>query len=297
MILSTGRLAMGADRGQQPSLQRGSSYEIETVPGDHLDLPDVARLLDTVFVRRQFDATYLRWQYLANPCGRALASSAYHEGRLVAHLAVLPLRARVENLEERGVLTVNAATHPAHRRRGLISTLLERVLACAADAGFHFAIGVPNSSSTRAFVENLGFQLVCPLQVRAGLGRLPARLRRVEYQFERLWSAGQLGWRLARPHVSYSVREGQIMTSALCRRVGVYLGSAPGLTEDRPAPHPCRVWIGLDGALRWRWKPYVSIPTRLRPSPLNLVFKDLTNRGRRLEPDRIRFQGLDFDAF
>jgi hypothetical protein len=31
--------------------------------------------------------------------------------------------------------------------------------------------------------------------------------------------------------------------------------------------------------------------------PLNLIFLDLTGRGRRLDPERVKFDALDFDAY
>jgi hypothetical protein len=36
---------------------------------------------------------------------------------------------------------------------------------------------------------------------------------------------------------------------------------------------------------------------RLRPAPLNFVFKDLTGRARRIDPGRLRYAALDFDPY
>jgi len=41
----------------------------------------------------------------------------------------------------------------------------------------------------------------------------------------------------------------------------------------------------------------VNVPERLWPSPLNLLFFDLTEAGRRFEPDRVRYEVFDFDAY
>jgi hypothetical protein len=48
--------------------------------------------------------------------------------------------------------------------------------------------------------------------------------------------------------------------------------------------------------MAWRGKPWINIPMRFRPSPLNLIFKDLTGQGRTLDPGTVRFQALDFDV-
>ena len=56
-----------------------------------------------------------------------------------------------------------------------------------------------------------------------------------------------------------------------------------------------KIWIGLDPAMRWGGAAYLNIPLRFRPSPLNLIFKDLTGQGRVLDPARMRFDAMDFD--
>jgi hypothetical protein len=35
----------------------------------------------------------------------------------------------------------------------------------------------------------------------------------------------------------------------------------------------------------------------LRPAPLNFVFRDLSGRERRIDPARLRYSALDFDAY
>jgi hypothetical protein len=42
---------------------------------------------------------------------------------------------------------------------------------------------------------------------------------------------------------------------------------------------------------------YASIPQRLRPSPLNLIYRSLSGRAPQLDPSNIRFTFLDFDAY
>ncbi len=41
----------------------------------------------------------------------------------------------------------------------------------------------------------------------------------------------------------------------------------------------------------------VSIPARLRPSPLRLIYFDHDDRHARLDAERVLFNFLDFDAF
>ena len=60
---------------------------------------------------------------------------------------------------------------------------------------------------------------------------------------------------------------------------------------------PLRLWVGLDARAQWWRSAYVDLPMKLRPSPLYLIFLDLTDQGRTIEPARVRWRALDFDTF
>ena len=86
------------------------------------------------------------------------------------------------------------------------------------------------------------------------------------------------------------------------RGIPVELGTYP--TRDVPSSlpeatpwHPLRAWIGLDPDRSWLGRLYAPVPMRLRPAPLNLVFRDLTGRNRCPKPERTQVDMLDFDAF
>jgi len=57
------------------------------------------------------------------------------------------------------------------------------------------------------------------------------------------------------------------------------------------------IWMGLDRQLRWQGRCYFNFPNRFKPSPLNLIFRDLTGKNRIPKPEQIRFMALDFDAY
>jgi len=46
-----------------------------------------------------------------------------------------------------------------------------------------------------------------------------------------------------------------------------------------------------------REMPYFDVPARLRPSPLNLLWYDLTGQDRRHDPAKVRYEVFDFDAY
>jgi hypothetical protein len=84
----------------------------------------------------------------------------------------------------------------------------------------------------------------------------------------------------------------------LVAELGRFGPEAANLHLPRPSRlSPGRLWIGLDANRDWSRSAYLDLPLRLRPSPLALVFTDLTGRGRKLEARQVHVDAIDLDAF
>ncbi|HNO06129.1 MAG TPA: GNAT family N-acetyltransferase, partial [Flavobacteriales bacterium] len=284
---------------------RMSAYDLAPVNTSDADIVQAANLLRGVFPdARHFSEDALRWQYRDNPDGEVVGFNARLEGVLAAHYVAIPLVATVDGREERGLLSLNTATHPSHQGKGLFTKLANATYAHAAEQGFGFVIGVANANSTHGFVKKLGFQLVSPLRAMVGIGPLPYRTTGAKVRYERVWSPAALRWRLAHPCYPYMLKHAGNTRLVLSERTQFgaryVLGAARDGRFDGLAPTTnegvrMKAWIGLDPDLDWAGSLYVNVPMRLRPSPLNLILKDLTGRGRTLDADGIRFSPLDFD--
>ncbi|MFC0166882.1 GNAT family N-acetyltransferase [Pseudoduganella danionis] len=253
----------------------------------------------------RFTADYLDWLYRANPDGRVVGFDAWDGDTLAAHYVCLPAQARFEGQLIRVLLSLNTATHPNYQGQGLFSQLAHMCYDAATALGYDAVYGVANANSTPGFIRKLGFQLVRPLEARIGLGPLLRRPSTRTPSFERYWSAAALAWRCANPNNPVrrhaSGQGWQFFAPSLSPLLPAIaqLDHAAELPQiARVAwPSPARLFIGLvPDAERAYWN-YASIPQRLRPSPLNLIFKPLSARVSRLDPARIRFSFLDFDAY
>lgn len=275
---------------------------LEFGPGS---LGPVVALLQTAFPDAgHFTGPVLQWQYVDNPAGPAVGSNAWAGAELAAHYVALPMEAMVDGKNERGLLSLNTATHPGHQGKGLFTRLANATFERAAHEGFGFVVGVANANSTHGFLKKLGFHLVSPLRAMIGAGPLPVPARAVSVQFEPVWDAASVAWRLAHPAYTYTGKRSPAGTLVVCQRkqFGAHylLGVRnPEMIPDNLRPEQRRiwgkVWIGLDPAMDWAGHGYVNIPMRFRPAPLNLIFKDLTGAGRTLDPARVRFDAMAFD--
>ena len=281
-----------------------SDHTLLPVATNDGDIAQIAALLREVFpTAKHFTEDALRWQYRDNPDGQVVGFNAWQGDELAAHYVTIPFQAKVNGKQEKGLLSLNTATRQAHQGKGLFTKLANATYALGAEQGFGFVIGVANANSTHGFTKKLGFQLVSPLRAMIGVGPLPFRQSSAEIQYEQNRSKEAFSWRLAHPCYVYKKAKGKHVDMILSERTQFgcryVLHASRNLSLVKSIPlinAPVRkVWIGLDPGMNWRGSCYMNIPMRFRPSPLNLIFKDLSGQGRTLDADRVRFHAMDFD--
>jgi hypothetical protein len=273
-------------------------------------IEETCKLLSVVFP----DAThltpdYLNCLYFGNPLGESWGLSCFDDsGRLVAHNIMIPIKARVFGQLETGIWPFQLATHPEARMKGLFVAMTEATFKESAERGYTFLSGVGNESSTPIFVKKWGYQNICQLDVKVGIGAAAPSHALEDCNFARIWDdpAG-IAWRLGHSQsLPYRVKwRGDIgHLYADTGRYGVQaeLGAfsrellPPGLPMLRSA-NPLRLWIGKDPTRDWSKSLYFDVPKRLRPSPLNLLWHDLTKENRRHDGDKVQYDVIDFDAY
>jgi hypothetical protein len=75
------------------------------------------------------------------------------------------------------------------------------------------------------------------------------------------------------------------------------LPGAEGVADQGAAPR-ASLFIGLDPRLALERQAFLALPQRLRPSPLNLIYRPLSPRAPpRLDPRQAAISFLDFDPY
>lgn len=255
----------------------------------------------------KFNGEYLRWLYNENPNGNAIGFDAWDGDTLAAHYVTVPLQARLERNQAKVLLSLNTATHPNYQGKGLFTKLAERTYDAAAQLGYAAVIGVANANSTPGFTRKLGFQLVEPLAARIGIGSLGVSGRRdSEAQLRTSWTADALAWRCRNPNNQVFVRSHDSIVQVYARGAGKFLHAyaelpraeldAAAVPAPQVRPSPVRLYLGLEPG-QARTGAYVDIPQRLRPSPLNFIYRPLSTSLQNLSRGAIGFSFIDFDAY
>lgn len=264
-------------------------------------LETYSRLLNAAFGTDKFNTRALAWRYRDNPAGTVVGADAWDGETLAAHYVTCPLEAKIDGEVVKGLLSLNTATHPDYQGRGLFTALAQHTYELGAAAGYGFVIGVANANSTPGFLRKLSFHDMGRLHAGV-LPLAPRRFGVAAVQYEGAWRRDLLAWRLANPDGRYAMaRRGELLgvwarTHLPFVQCGAFLPHIDTVTPIGGTPVGATLFLGLEPRMDLRG--LLHIPERLRPSPLNLIWRALGDGApSALHRGAVALNFLDFDPY
>jgi hypothetical protein len=243
-------------------------------------------LFKLCFPLSKLNRPYLEWLYFLNPLGHVVGFDAMDGEILAAHYACIPTR--IGN--SLGLLSLNTATHPEYRSRGLYQKLA-RMTYERWYQEFNFVVGVANAQSSSAFVKYLGFSELGRLNLRFGELHRPT-------VGARTWTVPELNWRISSPRQQLRCKQttdGLFQLAVRPRHFPFSIkslvpGYGPmGSSEERVETHKYGFTVDwING-----YHPRVQLPERLKPSPLVMIYQSLNGSDTEINS----WSFADFDAY
>lgn len=272
-------------------------YIFKQTKTDDESLLEYAKLLSSVFTdTTKFTFEYLKWQYKLNPHGEVLGYDAFYNNQLVAHYVTIPVLYRINGELKKGLLSLNTATHPNHQGKGMFTKLATKTYETAKEKDYNFVIGVANQNSTHGFLKKLDFSLITSLEVKTGTGKISYDTE--NYNFKSYWDENSLKWRLNSPSSSYFLNKNRLITKASKIEIFAQLTINKVISQFKikSKKAPFTLWIGLAKNIKAKGV-FISLPQKLKPAPLNLIFKPLNNDTTIPSKKDILFELIDFDVY
>jgi hypothetical protein len=280
---------------------------------DELVAGEVAALLRDVFAKKKQDwERKVNWLYISNPRGKPWCVSARDaSGRLVAHSAMVPSSPLDDDRYKHLPVwfSLNTAVRAGLDRPGLMILMLRALVQAVKESGPCVLLGCANANSTIGFTKLLKYRLLGPLQLRVlppwcvPDSTVPRALKLDDQSLA--WRARQTGATLRiGPRSGVLIRRishfgmpvDAILTVGLPRSAVDALSGLEAFNDSIgivPVPRLYGVFGGGDGG-------GISVPSMLRPSPLNYIFR-LSSQN--LDEDELetflrsrRFEFVDFDV-
>ena len=271
------------------------------------DIPDCSALLGKNFNSHNFfSEEYLSWLYFQNPLGEVLGYNAWNGRQLVAHYATIPIKVLRNGVIEKSLLSVNSVTDSNFRRQGLFAELAQNTYNRATKYGYSSVVGVTNKVSTRGFLNTLGFNLICPLEISIGFGNLNINLRKLKGTsiFRRDWSSQDIVWRKKNPNKQVLICKRHTVSSISSRINKLFdayaetpfFDKSDHTFADKLVLLKPRVFVGKLPNYSRNFNLYYKLPHFLKPAPFNMVYKSLGNIQKPPDKENIFFNFFDFDV-
>jgi hypothetical protein len=258
--------------------------EIRKISRDNLDNHE--SLLSQCFPKFNLKKAYLDWLYFTNPLGDVVGFDAMDGTTLAAHYACIPTQ--IDG--KLGLLSLNTATHPDYRSKGLYQKLAKQTFEYWSTE-FDFVVGVANDKSAAAFVNRLGFTELGRLNLRYGDLQRPSSGMRT-------WTNVDLDWRTKSPRQGLEKRmldNGMIELSMRPNNFPFKIKSLVIILESE-IRQTTEKYVNRQGfTVDWirDSSPRLYLPEKLKPSPLVMIYRSLKSDN--LEINSWSFP--DFDAF
>ena len=290
---------------------------IKFLPSDPQRLHEYWELYKICFpnsipVHRTSYLNYLKWIYEANPEGKVIGMDALNENNeIVGRTSAIPVCFNLKGSLIKALISIHSAIHPAFQGRFLFKKLGLALCEEGAQKCYSCVLGVSNAKSTISFIRQMKFQLVSPLKATLGIGSLNISQETLKSaQLHHHWTQDALKWRASNPinPVSFRKIDQTLYAYASTTKIGnkgifpvvAEFPSMLNVNNFKPATlyHKFfpKLFIGLVPKDKGQ-KTYFDIPQKFKPSPLNLVYKNLIDPSDKLDPTTCFFNFLDFDAF
>tara|TARA_B100000989_G_C19516998_1_gene462172 strand:+ start:1017 stop:1862 length:846 start_codon:yes stop_codon:yes gene_type:complete len=267
------------------------------------ELLRISKLLEKVFKRR-FDYKYLNWLYNQNPNGKAISFNiANNIGEIIGHYVIIPVFLLVNGKKYKSGLSLNTAVDPKFRGKGFFKLMAQKTYDKAKDHDLKFIISVANNQSTKLFLKYFNFQNLGSLDVKIGIGEIQKDKQNINLQF--FWDSNSINWRLKNPKYIYNFKKNENEINVYLKKfsiLNILLGSFklnyfPKLITKNETQNNLKMFIGL-GKYNWKNSYYLNLPDYFKPSPLNLILKNITNdKIIQVKKNDVFVQLIDFDAF
>ncbi len=271
-------------------------FEFKQTQFDPDSLKLYSKLLSEVFPStKKYTPEFLNWQYNLNPNGPVIGFDAFLNGELAAHYVTIPVEYIKDNKNYKGLLSLNTATNSKFQGKGLFTKLADKTYDFAKNNGYQFVIGVANQNSTHGFIKKLGFHLIAPLDAYIYLGDNEKNIV-ADVLFQSQMNEAAMTWRINNPSNPYFFSNGFIYSSTDKRSIKACLSKAKTTQQKNNASLLLKMAIGINNKPNTLFK--IKIPNKLKPSPLNLIFKKIDPEfNLQINASNTFFELIDFDAY
>ncbi len=249
--------------------------------------------------------SYFEWLYIENPSGKFIGIDCYDDEELIGQVGGIPAEFKYFGENSKFLISINVCVDPKYQGQKLFSKMASRFEKLAKEKNFDGIIAIANKAATPAWIKSIGLNFLKQLDVYIGFGKVNNKeTNKHDYDFYSIWNNEKLNWRIKNPFnktyiVNHQNKKMSIYAKTKYPFIDVYspvIFSENKISINENYRNFLRPIIFLGIIKNLDKKLLVSLPETIKPSPLNFLYKFI-NKEKILNPDKVYFTFLDFDAF
>ena len=294
-----------------------SSNKKNEISKNNLSLKEIEKLsifLSRIFkknskfqLKQGYSIEFLNWLYNENPNGPSIINNVYENEKIIAHFALVPITVLFNNKTYKSALSLFTSIDENHRNLYFFHQLASESFELARSEGIRFIMSIASEVGSELYIKCFKFKLIAPLDVKIGWSKFQEK-NKSQHKFEVLRDNTTLQWRLRNPRFKYQIfkeNEKYIIFNNNYKLFKMNMGYISNINLDLHNKiisnkkwnlNPLNIWMGLNNNLKEE-KMSFNFPNVLKPSPSNLIIKDLTSEEINLVREDVKINLIDYEVF
>ncbi len=280
---------------------------IEFYKSDLKKLPKYIELYKRCFKKYPLNKNYqyFEWLYKKNPSGEFIGIDAFdtEKGLEIGQVGGVPYNFNYSGINIKILQSINVCVDKNYRGQKLFKLMASKLEAYAKEQNYSLIIAIANAQATPAWINSISMKFLSKLDVflTYNLSEIE-KLNMSNKIFRSLWDEKLINWRKSNPSNPAKVFKGHKIKITSSSVMSIFKVFSFIENKNFSINYDSSEMILLPnlflGLLPQKLKGiHIKIPDILKPSPLNFLYKDISDQNLKIIKENCYFSYLDFDAY
>ena len=280
---------------------------IEFYKSDPKKLPKYIELYKRCFKKYPLNKNYqyFDWLYKKNPSGEFIGIDAFdtERGLEIGQVGGVPYIFNYLGTHIKILQSINVCVDKNYRGQKLFKKMASKLELYAKEQNYSLIIAIANAQATPAWINSISMKFLSKLDVFLTYNLSEIEKLNISNEiFRSLWDDKLINWRRSNPSNPAKVIKGHKIKLISSSVLSIFKVFSFLENKNFSINYDSNEMIILPnlflGLLPQKIKSlHFKIPEIIKPSPLNFLYKDISQKKLNLTKDNCYFTYLDFDAY
>ncbi len=252
------------------------------------------------------NSTYFEWLYKNNPAGKFIGIDAIDSEKNleIGQVGGIPYEFNYLGKKIKILQSINVCVDQNYRGLKLFKKMANKLETYAKEENYSLIIAVANTLATPAWINSISMKFISKLDVLLTYNDLGIQKTTMDENiFRSLWNEDLINWRRKNPYNKVIVTQEQNIKLSSPSVLSIFKvfsyiekNNYPIEFDKKKKNILPNLFLGFIPKKN-KFNNFFKVPEFLKPSPLNFLYKNITEKNIELKKEDIYFTYIDFDAY